>query len=106
MQVKGEVDNPKLALWPGELVTVKLILSTEHNAMVIPSVSVQLGQKGNYVYLVKNNKAVIQTIQVSRVMNGETVVARGLKPEDDIILEIPPGLQEGSAVQVEGADRK
>lgn len=102
IQVKGKIKNANLALWPGQLVTVRLVLTTEHNAMVIPSVSVQLGQLGNYVYLVKNNKAVIQPITVSRVMNGETVVAKGLQLSDDVILEIPPGLQEGSAVQVEG----
>lgn len=103
VQVKGKVKNANLILWPGQLVTIKLILTTEHNAMVMPSVSIQLGQQGNYVYKVKNNKAVIQPISVSRVMNGETVVAKGLQLTDDIILEIPPGLQEGSTVQVEGA---
>lgn len=102
IQMKGKVENSSLALWPGELVTVKLILTTEHNAMVIPTMAVQMGQKGSYVYVVRNNKAVIQPISVSRVADSETVVTKGLQQNDDIIGEIPPTLQEGMSVKITG----
>jgi membrane fusion protein, multidrug efflux system len=100
VQVKGEVSNRDLQLWPGQLVTVRLILTTESNALVIPSLSVQLGQKGKYVYVVRNNKAAIQPITVSRQVDSESVVSSGLQVSDSIIAEIPPGLQDGSKVQV------
>ncbi len=101
VQMKGKAANQQLILWPGQLVTVQLIFGDQKNALVIPSVSVQLGQKGNYVYVVKNNKATIQAIKVDRQVNGDTVVAEGLTPDDIVISEIPPGLQEGSAVKLE-----
>ncbi len=101
VQVKGKIANANLTLWPGQLVTVRLILKIEPQVMVIPSASVQIGQLGNYVYVVKNKKAAIQLITVSRVMNGQTVVSKGLQLSDDIIAEIPPGLAEGSPVKIE-----
>lgn len=101
VQVKAEAQNPNLQLWPGQLVRVRLILAVEQNALVIPNGSVQLGQNGNYVYLVKNNKAVMQPITVSRTIGTETVIASGLKPEDVVLAEIPPGLEEGSKVKIE-----
>jgi multidrug efflux system membrane fusion protein len=101
VQVKGEADNADLSLWPGQLVTVRLILTTQPHALVIPSASVQMGQKGIYVYVVKNNKAEIQSITIDRVVNSETVVGAGLTAKDDVITEIPPGLQAGSPVRME-----
>ncbi len=101
VEVKAEAKNPDLQLWPGQLVRVRLILAIEPNALVITNGSVQLGQNGDYVYLVKNHKAVIQPITISRVIGSETVIASGLKPEDEVIAEIPPGLEEGSKVKAE-----
>jgi membrane fusion protein, multidrug efflux system len=100
--VKGKVENSQLKLWPGQLVLARLILKVEHNALVIPSASMQLGQKGSYVYVVKDNKAVIQPITVERVQNSETIVSQGLDPKDEIVAEVPPGLQEGTPVKVAG----
>lgn len=100
VQLKGKAANPDWKLWPGQLVTVRLTLTSQPLATVIPSASVQLGQKGSYVYLVKDNKAVIQPIEVDREFRSETIVAKGLKPQDQVIIEIPPGLHDGSQVQV------
>jgi len=102
VQVKGKVANANLSLWPGQLVTVRLILTVQPRALVIPSLSVQMGQKGNYVYLVKNNKAVIQPISVSREVDNDAVIEQGLQLQDEIILEIPAGLTDGSRVRIEG----
>ncbi len=101
IQVKGEVENPKLLLWPGQLVTVRLVLTTQPNALVIPSASIQLGQKGPYVYIVKDNKAKIQPIVIERAINSESIIKSGISSEDQVIVEIPPGLQDGSNVRVE-----
>ncbi len=102
VQLKGKVANPDWILWPGQLVTVRLIFTIQPHALVIPSGSVQLGQKGNYVYLVKDNKAEIQPIDIDREVGRETIVAKGLQPADQVISEIPPGLQKGSQVRITG----
>ena len=44
--------NQDRALWPGQFVNVTLTLSTQHDAVVIPSQAVQTGQQGRYVFVV------------------------------------------------------
>ena len=100
IDVKGKVANPKLLLWPGQFVTVRLIFTYQPNVLVIPSKSIQMGQKGSYVYVVKNNKAMIQPITISKQVDSETAVTEGLKVEDNVINEIPPGLTDGSSVKI------
>ncbi len=102
VQVKAKVPNPHLELWPGQLVTVRLILAMEPHAIIIPENAVQLGQQGSFVYLLKEGKAVIQPVTVSRQINQEAVIAGGLKGNETVITEIPPGLNDGSVVQVSG----
>lgn len=101
IQVKAKAPNPNLRLWPGQIVMVKLILTIEQNAMVVPTVGVQLGQKGSYVYLVKDNRAQIQPVQVERQVDGEMVISQGLQPSDNVIAEVPAGLNNGDKVQID-----
>jgi RND family efflux transporter MFP subunit len=102
VQLKGKVANADAKLWPGQLVTVRLILTMQPKALVVPSTAVQLGQKGNYVYVVKNDKAVIQPVTIDREVGYETIIAKGLQTSDQLITEIPPGLQDGSKVRIAG----
>lgn len=99
IDLKAKVLNAGQKLWPGQLVTVRLILAVQKDAMVIPSTAVQLGQQGNYVYLMRDGKAVIQPIHLARQTGAEAVVSSGLSPKDQVIAEIPPGLTEGSSVR-------
>ena len=50
------MDNENETLWPGTLVTTKLTLRNE-DAVMVPSVAVQLSQAGNFVFVVKDGAA-------------------------------------------------
>lgn len=103
LQLKARVANANLTLWPGQLVMVRLILTMQPNAIVIPSSSVQLGQQGHFVYLVKDGKALIQPVKISSQLDKEVVVTEGLQGNEEIIELIPPGLEENSAVKIENS---
>src|SRR5882757_3615133 len=47
--VRGMMDNGNETLWPGTLVSTKLIIRTE-NSVVVPTIAVQRSQNGNYVF--------------------------------------------------------
>ncbi|HVV69552.1 MAG TPA: efflux RND transporter periplasmic adaptor subunit [Gammaproteobacteria bacterium] len=100
VQIKAKAPNTDFALWPGQLVTVRLFLTTEPKALVIPENAVQLGQNGNFVYLLKQGKAVVQPVTVSRQIKHQAVIAKGLGGNEAVITEIPPGLSDGTLVQV------
>lgn len=52
-KVKAVFDNQDGALFPNQFVNVRLILQERQNALVVPSVAIQTGTKGSFVYLVK-----------------------------------------------------
>ena len=53
IKLKATFPNPHNTLWPGQFVNARLQLGTEQNALTVPSVAVQHGPVGLYVYVVK-----------------------------------------------------
>ncbi len=101
-KIKGTFPNEQNRLWPGQFVNVKLKLKVLPDAIVIPSVAVQEGANGSYVYLVTPENTVKIT-PVSVVQEGErqTVVGSGVAPGDLIVTAGFASLQDGSKVKVE-----
>ena len=101
--LKTRVANAKEVIWPGQFVNVRIVLTTEPDAVVLPEAAVQPGQDGPFVYLVDENSLVkVQPVTVSRQIGGEIVIAKGIKAGDRVITEIPQSLQSGARVQVAG----
>ncbi|HWI12631.1 MAG TPA: efflux RND transporter periplasmic adaptor subunit [Burkholderiales bacterium] len=101
--LKTRVANTKEVIWPGQFVNVRIVLTTEPNAIVLPDAAVQPGQDGSFVYLVDENSQVkVQPVSVSRQIGNEIVIAKGVKGGDVVITEIPQSLQPGSRVQIAG----
>ena len=65
-------------LWPGQFVTAVLTLDTIRNATVIPSVAVQTGQQGSFVFTVKpDNTVAIKPVTVGRTFGDKVVIESG-----------------------------
>ncbi|HET7595762.1 MAG TPA: efflux RND transporter periplasmic adaptor subunit, partial [Burkholderiales bacterium] len=105
--LKTRVENDQEALWPGQFINVRIVLTIEPNAIVVPEAAVQPGQDGSFVYIVDDqNKVRVQPVKVSRQIKGDVVIASGVKPGDQMITEIPQALQPGATVRVAGAEPK
>ncbi|MGP4854941.1 multidrug transporter subunit MdtA, partial [Klebsiella pneumoniae] len=77
--VKAAFPNEDTRLWPGQFVNVTVTLAIEAEAMVVPSVAVQSGQNGTYVFVVKPDQtATIRPVTVDRVVGTDSVVTKGL----------------------------
>jgi multidrug efflux system membrane fusion protein len=101
-KIKGTFPNEQNRLWPGQFVNVKLKLKVLNDAIVVPSVAIQEGANGSYVYLVTPENAVKIT-QVSVVQEGErqAVIASGVTPGDVVVTQGFASLQDGAKVKVE-----
>src|SRR3954447_6971738 len=95
--VRGMMDNGNETLWPGTLVNTKLIIRTEQ-AITVPTAAVQRSQNGNYVFIMKDGKAHVQPVSVSRTFQGISVVATGLAGGEDVITDGQLLLSEGTPV--------
>ncbi len=53
VSLRATVPNADHHFWPGQFVTVRLILATQKNAVLIPSQATQISQQGPYVFVIK-----------------------------------------------------
>jgi multidrug efflux system membrane fusion protein len=99
--LKTRVGNAKETIWPGQFVNVRVVLTVEPEAVVVPEVAVQPGQDGPFVYLIgAEDKVEIRPVKVSRQIGGEVVIASGVGAGDRVITEIPQALRPGATVKV------
>ena len=101
IRLKGTFDNQEKQLWPGQYVNVVLTLSTQLNAITVPSQAVQAGQQGEYVFIVRPDFTVEpRQVVVNRRINGETVVDKGLNPGETVVTDGQLRLTPGTLVSV------
>src|SRR4030088_599920 len=84
--VRGIMDNANETLWPGTLVSTKLIIRTE-NSVVVPTIAVQRSQDGNFVFVVTDGVAKKQSVTVDRTFRGTSVISQGLSGDESIVID-------------------
>ena len=93
-------------LWPGQFVTAVLTLDTIRNATVIPSVAVQTGQQGSFVFAVKpDNTVAIKPVTVGRVFGDKAVIESGIAPGDTVVTDGTLVLFPGATVKLVDASK-
>ena len=97
IQLKATFANADGKLWPGQFVQLALQLDELTNAIVVPSQSVQTGQAGQFIFIVKADKTVeARQVKTSITVNGETVVTDGLRTGETVVtdgqLRLAPGV--------------
>lgn len=97
--VRAIMDNTNETLWPGTLVSTKLNVRSEE-AVVVPSVAIQRSQTGNFVFMVKDGKAVVQPVTVARTFQGVSVIDKGLAGGEVVVTDGQMMLSNGTAVDI------
>jgi multidrug efflux system membrane fusion protein len=106
IDLKALFDNPDKSLWPGQFVDAYLILDSLPASVVVPSAAVQMGQAGNYVFVVKTDSTVeSRPITAGIQTNGETVVEKGLAAGETVVTDGHVLLRPGSKVAVKNNPR-
>jgi multidrug efflux system membrane fusion protein len=101
IKLKATFANNKKRLWPGQFVDVVIVLTTQPNAIVVPSQSIQTGQKGQYVFVIKDDLTVEdRPVTVSRTLNSETVIEKGLQAGEKVVTDGQLRLVPGAKVQL------
>ncbi len=98
--LKARVKNEKEELWPGQFVAARIVLRIEQEAVTLPERTVQPGQDGPFVYVVREGRAQVQNVEVDRQIGETVVITKGLKGGEVIIAEVPPTLTPGAQVTV------
>lgn len=101
ISLKAVFDNKDRVLWPGQFVNVILRLETLQNVTMVPSEAVQVGQKGQYVYVVKADKTVEpRVVSTGRSYENKTIIEAGLTVGEEVVTDGHLRLAPGFKIQV------
>jgi membrane fusion protein, multidrug efflux system len=101
IKLKAVFPNPKLRLWPGQFVNLRLLERTLQNALTIPAAALQRGPDGTFVYLVRPDSTVaMQPVTVANNSETVAVVTQGLEAGQEVVTSNLFRLQPGSPVRV------
>jgi len=101
VRFRAQFDNHDLALYPNQFVNARLLVSTLHHVMLIPSAAVQRNGVQAFVYkLNSNHTASIQNI-VEKTTDGNISAVDGLNAGDTVSLTGFDKLQDGTKVELE-----
>ncbi len=104
--VKGQFPNADTRLWPGQFVDVVLTLRVEPQALTLPDESVQTGQQGRFVYVVKADDTVeVRPVVVSRSLDGLAVIANGVQAGERVVVDGQSRLFPGAKISIHGPDK-
>lgn len=99
IHLKAVFENKKSTLWPGQFVSVNLILATEAQAVVVPTSAVQTSQDGQYVFVVRPDQTVQSCrVTVDRTIGEESVITAGLVPGQTVVTDGQMRLVDGSRI--------
>jgi multidrug efflux system membrane fusion protein len=99
MQLMAVFPNKDQRLWPGQFANVRLRLSEQQNVLVVPSQAVQVGQQGNYVFVVKKDMtADVRQVKVGETDGGQAEILSGLLTGDMVVTDGQVRLVPGSKV--------
>jgi multidrug efflux system membrane fusion protein len=100
IRIKATFPNPHDALWPGEFINARVLVSTEHNALTVPSNAIQRGPNGMFAYVVKADSTVeARPLKIGNENNTLTVVTEGLKEGEQVVLSNQYRLHPGASVR-------
>ena len=101
IKLKAAFANTDRRLWPGQFINVALTLTTEPNAVVVPSEAVQVGQEGQHVFVVQPDKRVeVRPVTMGTTSGGEAVITKGLVAGEQIVREGQFLLGPGSRIEI------
>jgi membrane fusion protein, multidrug efflux system len=99
--IRSVISNPQDILRPGQFVRAKLIGATRPDAIVVPQQSVMQTSKGHALYVVKDGKAELRSVEVGDWQGvGGWLITSGLKSDEEVIVNGTEKLRDGALVKV------
>ena len=103
IRIKASFANRDHRLWPGQLLDLRLRLTERADCIVVPTQAVQVGQKGAYVYVVKDDGTVaLRPVTTGMRHQGEVVIEEGLQEGEPVVIDGQMQLADGVKVEDKG----
>lgn len=102
LQVRAVFPNPQAILRPGQFVRVRVLGAERPNALMVPRRALQQNKNGQFVYLIKDGKAISQNVTTGEWYKEYQIVTNGLKEGDKIVVDGTNKLLPGAPVRIIG----
>lgn len=99
VKLRAQFANTKNMLFPNEFVNTRLLVKTLDNQTLIPSSAIQHNGSADFVYLIKNNKAIMRNVK-SGISEGGNTAVTGINPGDVVANSSFQKLTNGSAITI------
>ncbi|MEP0841663.1 MAG: efflux RND transporter periplasmic adaptor subunit, partial [Phycisphaerae bacterium] len=101
VRLRATLPNADNYFWPGQFVNVRLILTTQKDAVLVPAAAQQIGQQGSFVYVVgPDGKATIRPIVPGQRHGDAIVVQNGLAAGERVVVTGQMAIMPGAPVVV------
>ena len=101
IRMKARFPNETTRLWPGQFVNVRLQLEVQKGVVAVPSIAVQRGPQGLFVYTVKDNNTVdIARVEVGQDDGTQAIIRRGLDEGVRVVVAGQSRLRAGARVTI------
>ncbi|MEI8233994.1 MAG: efflux RND transporter periplasmic adaptor subunit [Verrucomicrobiota bacterium] len=109
VKLKATFPNDDLALWPGQFVNARLLLTTRKAGIVVPAAVIQRGPSGSFAFVIAKGSHAgpedltveLRPVKVAQIEDGEALIDEGLKPGERVVVEGQYRLQAHSRVRIE-----
>lgn len=96
VRLRATIPNPDHHFWPGQFLDVRLILSTDKGAILVPNQATQISQQGPYVYVIKPDRtADLRLVTLGQRQGDDVVVSKGVAAGENVVvtgqLNVRPG---------------
>jgi multidrug efflux system membrane fusion protein len=99
VKLKASFPNEDNALFPNQVVDVRLLVDTIRDTVLIPAAAVQRSSPANFVYVVKRDQTVdIRSVVVGTTQGDNSAITAGLNPGDLVVVNGARKLRAGSKV--------
>ena len=99
--LKALFPNDDESLWPGQFVDVAVTLAVHRDAVLVPAEAIQVGQQGQFVFVVAaDDSAVVRPVVPGSRTGSEIVVTQGLTAGERVVTEGQIRLAPGMIVQI------
>jgi len=100
LRLKAEFANKDKDLWPGQMLPVRLLLTSRPDTTVVPTQAIQVGQNGPRIFVVKDDATVEErAVSTGVPVGAETVIEAGLSPGERVVTDGQLQLANGTKVE-------
>ncbi|HXU37829.1 MAG TPA: MdtA/MuxA family multidrug efflux RND transporter periplasmic adaptor subunit, partial [Blastocatellia bacterium] len=99
-RLKAVFDNKDNTMFPNQFVNIRLLVEMKKDKILIPTVAIQRGPQGTFVYVVKPDQTVdVRQITVGIIEGTEASIDQGLSDGEQVVVDGVDKLRAGSKVR-------